>query len=96
MVNICFTRNLPVFSITLVFRVILVRIFDAFGRNTERYFVFSQDAGKYGKSADQNNSEYGHFLRSVWGIYCVPYQQMFFLMTPWVILISNWLITLEC
>ena len=27
--------------------------------------VFSPIAGKCGKNADQNNSEYGHFLRSV-------------------------------
>ena len=27
-------------------------------------FVFSPNAGKCGKNADQNNSEYGHFLRS--------------------------------
>ena len=27
--------------------------------------VFSQNAGKYGKNADQNNSKYGHFLPSV-------------------------------
>ena len=26
--------------------------------------VFSPNAGKCGKNADQNNSEYGHFLRS--------------------------------
>ena len=27
--------------------------------------LFSPNAGKCGKNADQNNSEYGHFLRSV-------------------------------
>ena len=27
--------------------------------------VFSLNVGKCGKNADQNNSEYGHFLRSV-------------------------------
>ena len=27
--------------------------------------VFNPNAGKYGKNADQNNSEYAHFLRSV-------------------------------
>ena len=26
--------------------------------------VFSPNAGKYGKNTDQNNFEYGHFLRS--------------------------------
>ena len=26
--------------------------------------VFSPNAGKCGKNVDQNNSEYGHFLRS--------------------------------
>ena len=38
--------------------------------------VFSPNAGKCGKNADQNNSEYGHFLRKVtcvgvltWGMY---------------------------
>ena len=42
--------------------------FPAFGLNTERYYylsVFSPNAGKCGKNADQNNSEYGLFLRSV-------------------------------
>ena len=39
--------------------------FPAFGLNTERYGVFSPNAEKCGKNADQNNSEYGHFLRSV-------------------------------
>ena len=32
--------------------------FPAFGRNTERYFVRMRE------NTDQNNSEYGHFLRS--------------------------------
>ena len=38
----------------------LVCIFPAFGLNTERYSylsAFSPNAGKYGKNADQNNSE---------------------------------------
>ena len=54
-----------------VFGVILIRIFPAFSRiRTEcgqiRYLsLFSPNAGKCGKNADQNNSEYGHFLRSV-------------------------------
>ena len=42
--------------------------FPAFGLNTERYFissVFRLNAGKCGKKADQNNSEYRHFLNSV-------------------------------
>ena len=38
--------------------------FPAFGLNTERYSVFSPNAGKRGKNADQNNSQYGLFLRS--------------------------------
>ena len=33
---------------------------------TAYYSVFRPNAGKCGKNADQNNSEYGHFLRSVW------------------------------
>ena len=41
-----------------VFGVILVRIFPEFS-------AFSPNSGKCGKNADQNNSEYGHFLRSV-------------------------------
>ena len=39
--------------------------FLAFGLNTERYFVFSRNAGKCRKNADQNNSKYGHFLLNV-------------------------------
>ena len=39
--------------------------FSAFGLNTERYLsVFSPNAVICGKNADQDNSEYGHFLRS--------------------------------
>ena len=34
-------------------------------RDTLYRFVFSPNAGKCGKNADQNNSESGHFLRSV-------------------------------
>ena len=34
-------------------------------RDTEYFSVFSPNAGKSGKNADQNNSEYGLFLRSV-------------------------------
>ena len=33
-------------------------------KDTEYLSVFSQNAGKCGKNADQNNSEYGYFLRS--------------------------------
>ena len=41
--------------------------FPAFGLNTERYGVrFSPAAGKFGKNADQNNSEYGLFLCSAY------------------------------
>ena len=39
--------------------------FPAFGLNTEYLSGFSPNAGKHGKKADQNNSEYGLFLRSV-------------------------------
>ena len=39
--------------------------FPAFGLNTEYLSVFSPNAGKCGKNADQNYSEYGHFLCSV-------------------------------
>ena len=39
--------------------------FPAFELNTERYGeIFSPNAGKCVKNADQNNSEYGLFLRS--------------------------------
>ena len=38
--------------------------FPAFGLNLDRYSVFSLNAGKCGKNVDQNNSEYGYFLRS--------------------------------
>ena len=34
-------------------------------RDTQYLSVFSLNAGKWGKNADQNNSEYGHFLHSV-------------------------------
>ena len=40
------------------------RIFPAFPRIRTEY-IFSPNVGKCGKNADQNNSEYGHFLRSV-------------------------------
>ena len=39
--------------------------FPAIGLNTERYGVFGPNVGKCWKNADQNNSEYGHFLHSV-------------------------------
>ena len=40
--------------------------FPAFRLNTERYLsIFSPNAGKCWKNADQNNSEYGLFLRNV-------------------------------
>ena len=48
-------------------RTILVRIFPAFcriRRDTPYLSVFSPNVRKCGKNADQNNSEYGHFLRS--------------------------------
>ena len=53
-----------------VFGIILVRIFPAFSQIWTEYgeilylSLLSPNAGKYGKNADQNNSEYGHFLRS--------------------------------
>ena len=34
-------------------------------RETKYLSVFSPNAGKCGKNADQNNSEYGHFIHSV-------------------------------
>ena len=49
-----------------VFRVILVRIFPRFSCIRTEYgeiSVFSPNAGKSGKNADQNNSKYGLFLR---------------------------------
>ena len=45
-----------------VFGVILVHIFPAFSH--AHLSVFSPNAGKCGKNGDQNNSEYGNFLRS--------------------------------
>ena len=48
-----------------VFGVILVRIFPAFSRTRTEYGVFSPNAGKCLKNTDQNNSEYGLFLRSI-------------------------------
>ena len=36
----------------------------AFGLNTERYFVSLRIQSECGKNTDQNNSAYGHFLRS--------------------------------
>ena len=51
-----------------VFGAILVLIFPEFSRIRTEYgaylFVFSPNAGKCRKNADQNNSEYGLFLRS--------------------------------
>ena len=41
----------------------MVRIFPAFFSHYPS--IFSLNVGKCGKNADQNNSEYGHFLRSV-------------------------------
>ena len=35
------------------------------GYNGDTLSVFSPNMGKCWKNADQNNSEYGHFLRSV-------------------------------
>ena len=37
---------------------------DLIRRNTQYLSVFGPNAGKSGKNADQNNSEYGLFLRS--------------------------------
>ena len=49
-----------------VFGVILVRLFPAFPLLwTEYGEIFSPNARKCGKNADQNNSKYGHFLRRV-------------------------------
>ena len=55
-------------EIVSVFGVILVRIFQhfpTFGLNTEEIRSIQSECGK---NADQNNSEYGHFLRPL--IYC--------------------------
>ena len=63
-----FSRISP--HLNLIRRVILVPIFPHFpavGLNTERHSVlpvFNSNAGKSGKNVDQNNFEYGHFLRS--------------------------------
>ena len=60
--------NIYHFVKSVRFGVILVLIFShfpAFGLNTEIY-VFSPNAAKCGKNADQNNSECGHFLRSIY------------------------------
>ena len=38
-------------------------------RDTPYLSVFSPNAGKCGKTVEQNNSEYGHFFRSVFGLY---------------------------
>ena len=50
--------------------VILVHFFPAFScirtEHGEILRIFSPNAGKCGKNADQNNSEYEHFLRSVY------------------------------
>ena len=43
--------------------------FPAFGLNTPYLSVFSPNAGKSGENADQNNSEYGLFLRRDSNIY---------------------------
>ena len=49
-----------------VFEVILVRILPAFFRIRNEFGeIFSPNTEKCGKNADQNNSEYGHFLCSV-------------------------------
>ena len=39
---------------------------DFIRRDAEYLSVFSPNAGKCVKNADQNNSEYGHFLRNVY------------------------------
>ena len=50
--------------------VILVRIFPGFSRILSEYLsVFSPNAGKSRKNAEQNNSKYGLFLRR--GIICL-------------------------
>ena len=47
-----------------VLGVIPVSIFTAFSRITECLSLFNPNAGKCGKNADENNSEYEHFLHS--------------------------------
>ena len=45
--------------------------FLAFGLNTERYSI-SPYSVQMRKNADQNNSKYGHFSRSVWDTKILP------------------------
>ena len=75
--RVCFYRlfmfvALPDLSCTAqkesVLGVILVRIFPAFSRI--RTSVFSPNAGKCGKNAEQNCSEYGLLLRSHVSRFC--------------------------
>ena len=40
--------------------------FPAFGLNTKKYSVSLRIKSEGGENMDQNNSEYGHFPRSVW------------------------------
>ena len=51
------------------------RIRTKYGEIPKYLSVFSPNAGKCGKNADQNNSEYGHFLRSE--SYCFIEKQQF-------------------
>ena len=65
------------------FWVIFVRIFPAFRLNAGRYSylsVFSPNAGKCGKNVDQNNSKYGHFLRSA---FLTHFMSLVSFYTPW-------------
>ena len=53
-----------------VVEVILVRIFPAF----PRIRTLSPNVRRCGKNSDQNNSKYGHFLRSEW---CSSFSKIF-------------------
>ena len=58
-------RIFPAFSHTRTEYGEIRSISDWIRRDTEYLSVFSPNAGKCGKNADRNNSEYGLFLRSV-------------------------------
>ena len=47
--------------------------------------VFSPHVGKCGKNADQSNSEYGHFLRSVNSSNTLLFLVLIIILTPLVV-----------
>ena len=55
-----------VFTIIIIIIIILAAFFPHF---SEYFSVICPNAEKCGKNADQNNSEYGHFLRSTFGAF---------------------------